>query len=115
VSAFGAQSKLACCLLYLAITDNSYTREKNSAVQPSLEMKDDHIQLFLLTKEETKVQDRAAPVGNAWLSGSEAEGQTTGFLLLGSEISSTTLVCSVSYNLAHLLRDNREINTKLNL
>lgn len=72
VSAFGAQSKLACCLLYLAIANNSYTLE-NSAMQPSLEMKDHHFQLFLLTREEARVQERATPVGNAWLARSESD------------------------------------------
>lgn len=55
VSAFRAQSKLACHLPYLAITNNTYAREMNSASQPALEGRRTTVvslgHLFLLTRE----------------------------------------------------------------
>lgn len=56
------------------------------------------------------------PWGMHGLLGQRQTDKLLGFLLLRSEISSTTLVCSGSYNLARLLRGSRKkINSKLNL
>lgn len=55
VSAFRAQSRLACHLPYLVITNNTYAREMNSASQPALERRRTTVvslgHLFLLTRE----------------------------------------------------------------